>query len=187
MAKTKSEVRQQVIDELTSRGYKNAHSISNKLACVLLGLVPGDVKGIGGVRGGKILKCWAEGTPIPSLEQLGVFRAENVVSFRPVIREKISANLASLRTKKRPEEPARKDFYYTDEWRAVRYEALRINGGKCQCCGRGRAHGVVLHVDHIKPRSKFPHLELDLSNLQVLCEDCNLGKSNKDATDWRIA
>jgi 5-methylcytosine-specific restriction endonuclease McrA len=29
-------------------------------------------------------------------------------------------------------------------------------------------------------------LELTLSNLQVLCEDCNLGKSNTDATDWRV-
>ena len=28
------------------------------------------------------------------------------------------------------------DFYATREWRALRYKALKINGGKCQCCGR---------------------------------------------------
>lgn len=42
-----------------------------------------------------------------------------------------------------------------------------------------------MHVDHIKPRSKYPALELVLSNLQVLCEDCNLGKLAHDETDWR--
>jgi 5-methylcytosine-specific restriction endonuclease McrA len=26
---------------------------------------------------------------------------------------------------------------------------------------------------------------LRLDNLQVLCEPCNLGKSNRDETDWR--
>jgi 5-methylcytosine-specific restriction endonuclease McrA len=40
-------------------------------------------------------------------------------------------------------------------------------------------------VDHIKPRRKFPELELDLDNLQVLCNDCNMGKSNDDYTDFR--
>jgi len=43
----------------------------------------------------------------------------------------------------------------------------------------------VLHVDHIKPRSKYPELSLTFSNLQILCEDCNFGKSNIDQTDWR--
>ena len=42
--------------------------------------------------------------------------------------------------------------------------------------------GVVLHVDHIKPRSKFPELELSLDNTQVLCADCNLGKGAWDDT-----
>lgn len=80
--------------------------------------------------------------------------------------------------------PQDKDFYITREWREVRYQALKLSDGRCACCGRSKDHGVVLHVDHIKPKSKFPHLALTLSNLQVLCEDCNLGKSNKDDTDW---
>lgn len=53
------------------------------------------------------------------------------------------------------------------------------------CCGANPSDGVKMHVDHIKPRSKFPELALVLDNLQILCEDCNLGKSNKDETDWR--
>ena len=53
-------------------------------------------------------------------------------------------------------------------------------------CGKSKKrHGIVIHVDHIKPRSKFPTLSFEFSNLQILCEDCNLGKMNMDQTDWR--
>jgi 5-methylcytosine-specific restriction endonuclease McrA len=74
------------------------------------------------------------------------------------------------------------DFYQTREWKELRYKALAKHGNNCQCCG---APSKPLHVDHIKPRSKHPELELELDNLQILCEPCNIGKSNKDATDWR--
>ena len=77
-------------------------------------------------------------------------------------------------------------FYRGDAWRSLRYDALRRAKGCCQLCGRSkRDHGIVLHVDHIKPRSLHPHLQYEPTNLQVLCEDCNLGKSNTDDTDWR--
>lgn len=79
------------------------------------------------------------------------------------------------------------DFYMSRPWRALRYQALKLHGARCQCCGASAEQGKVMHVDHIKPRSKHPQLELVLSNLQVLCEDCNLGKSNVDDTDWRPA
>jgi 5-methylcytosine-specific restriction endonuclease McrA len=74
------------------------------------------------------------------------------------------------------------DFYMTKEWRQVRYSVFVKYGKICMCCGTKDGY---LHVDHIKPRSKFPELELEISNLQVLCEACNVGKSNLDQTDWR--
>ncbi len=71
-------------------------------------------------------------------------------------------------------------------WRKVRYEALVRSGGQCECCGATvKSSGEPLHVDHIKPKSIHPELELKLSNLQVLCADCNGGKGNWDETDWR--
>lgn len=76
-------------------------------------------------------------------------------------------------------------FYDTDAWRDLRYRALSRSNGKCELCGRSKHDGAVLHVDHIKPRSRFPELELHLDNLQVLCADCNLGKSNRSTRDWR--
>ncbi len=72
-------------------------------------------------------------------------------------------------------------FYQSKQWRALRYEVLRYYGGRCMCCGSTGP----LHVDHIKPRKHFPELSLTFLNLQVLCKDCNLGKSAVDQTDWR--
>lgn len=77
-------------------------------------------------------------------------------------------------------------FYASEKWRQLRYEVLAKRGARCECCGRTpREHRIVVHVDHVKPRYKHPELELMASNLQVLCEDCNLGKGARDETDWR--
>jgi 5-methylcytosine-specific restriction endonuclease McrA len=76
-------------------------------------------------------------------------------------------------------------FYLTEQWKRLRYSALLKTAGKCQCCGSRPSRGNPLHVDHIKPRSRYPWLALDPDNLQVLCADCNLGKSNRDCTNWR--
>jgi 5-methylcytosine-specific restriction endonuclease McrA len=86
----------------------------------------------------------------------------------------------------RPPKPS-VGFYASDEWRRVRYDALKLHGGRCQCCGAAPTRDAPLHVDHIKPRSRFPELELALDNLQVLCAACNLGKGARDQTDWRRA
>ena len=75
-------------------------------------------------------------------------------------------------------------FYDTQEWQILRYKTLRRYNKQCHCCG---ATNTELHVDHIKPRSKFPQLELDPENLQILCRECNLGKSNTDSIDWRTS
>jgi len=78
------------------------------------------------------------------------------------------------------------DFYMSREWRSLRVRVLEKYECKCMMCGRSpKLHNVVVHVDHIKPRSKHPELSLAFDNLQLLCEDCNLGKSNKYDTDWR--
>jgi hypothetical protein len=93
--------------------------------------------------------------------------------------------LAAQVVKPRRKPGAWSDFYASREWRVLRYRALKLHGATCQCCGASAKDGKVMHVDHIKPRSKYPALQLVLSNLQVLCEDCNLGKLAHDETDWR--
>lgn len=76
-------------------------------------------------------------------------------------------------------------FLLSYQWRRLRMAALLKHGARCQCCGSTASDGVRMHVDHIQPRSKRPDLALDIDNLQVLCEVCNHGKGNWDATDWR--
>ena len=80
-----------------------------------------------------------------------------------------------------------KAFYSSWAWKSLRYEAIKANGRRCQCCGWTPDQGGDNHlvVDHIKPRKKFPELELSASNLQVLCNDCNMGKSDKHFDDFR--
>lgn len=78
------------------------------------------------------------------------------------------------------------DFYQSREWRLMRYEALRLHGGRCQCCGASPEDGrTVLNVDHVKPLRVFWELRLEISNLQVLCGPCNEGKGARHADDWR--
>jgi hypothetical protein len=55
----------------------------------------------------------------------------------------------------------------------IRYDVLRRAGGKCELCGCS-AKERPLHVDHILPRSKGG--KNDMTNLQALCERCNLAK-----------
>lgn len=87
--------------------------------------------------------------------------------------------------KKLSDEQIKNGFYKSREWKAARYAAFELHGNKCQCCGASPQTGAVLHVDHIKPRSLYPEHALNAENLQILCEDCNIGKSNLWETDWR--
>lgn len=76
-----------------------------------------------------------------------------------------------------------KHWVYDDpRWKPLRYKTLRKYNFQCLSCNRGN---LELHVDHIKPISKYPELAFDENNLQVLCKDCNLGKSNIFEDDLR--
>lgn len=76
-------------------------------------------------------------------------------------------------------------FYKTKEWKQLRYRALKDMGNVCMLCGASPKFGAIIHVDHVKPRSIYPELAFDISNLQILCKDCNEGKSNTDQTNWK--
>ena len=60
---------------------------------------------------------------------------------------------------------------------SLRYDILKRDNFRCQICGSTQQDGVKLHVDHIVPVSKGGKTEP--SNLQTLCDRCNMGKSNK--------
>lgn len=60
----------------------------------------------------------------------------------------------------------------------LRFLVMKRDSFKCCMCGRSPANtpNLELHIDHIKPWSKGG--ETVIENLQTLCSDCNLGKSN---------
>jgi hypothetical protein len=60
----------------------------------------------------------------------------------------------------------------------LRFRVMRQDRFCCRHCGRNPANtpGLELHVDHITAWSKGG--ETTLENMQTLCDDCNLGKSN---------
>ena len=60
-------------------------------------------------------------------------------------------------------------------WR-LRAMVLMKDGAKCKLCGATPQDGAKLHVDHIIPWANGG--ETVFENLQILCERCNIGKSN---------
>ncbi len=66
---------------------------------------------------------------------------------------------------------------------ALRWQVFQRDDWRCVSCGRDSSAGIILHVDHIVPRSRGG--QDTLANYQTLCHLCNIGKSNKDDTDLR--
>ncbi|OIP00735.1 MAG: hypothetical protein AUJ97_07710 [Bacteroidetes bacterium CG2_30_32_10] len=65
----------------------------------------------------------------------------------------------------------------------IRWQVFKRDNWRCVACGQSADDNVILHIDHIIPRSKGGKDEIN--NYQTLCETCNIGKSNKDDTNLR--
>lgn len=61
----------------------------------------------------------------------------------------------------------------------LRWGVMREDNYTCKMCG---ARDRPLHVDHIVPRANGGGN--DRSNLQCLCDKCNLKKGNKTMDEW---
>ena len=77
------------------------------------------------------------------------------------------------------------DFYQSKEWQALRKKAFKRYGHRCHATGLTEKDGITLSIDHIRPRSKAPHLALKLSNVQVLELGLNKTKGARIVKDWR--
>ena len=84
-----------------------------------------------------------------------------------------------------PQENANKPMHKTKREinLRLRFTVMKRDNFKCCMCGRSPATtpGLELHIDHIIPWSKGGETTID--NLQTLCSDCNLGKSNLSEND----
>lgn len=143
---------------------------------------------------------WAKKSGSGQVETLGVamrglaqeFGVESTVSA--VAAEMRERGLLNTNPPKQPvhqklhnPKDSAKDFYASWEWKELRYNTLKRYGPKCMLCGWTKAIGGdnCIVVDHIKPLRKFPNLALEPTNMQVLCRDCNMGKSYKAVDDFR--
>ena len=58
---------------------------------------------------------------------------------------------------------------------------LARDNHRCVECGRGKEHGIDLHIDHIVPKDKGGRAIID--NGQTLCSEHNFLKKNLNATE----
>lgn len=91
----------------------------------------------------------------------------------PIDRPSIDWNLESYLQENHPLKSRR--------WKLLRRYVLKRDGAKCAKCGETEG---ILHIDHIKPRSRYPALIWNPDNLQVLCRPCNKSKYLGE-TDYR--
>jgi 5-methylcytosine-specific restriction enzyme A len=64
----------------------------------------------------------------------------------------------------------------------VRKYVLQRDNYQCQSCGK-KASETQLNIDHIIPLAQGG--KNDISNLQTLCQNCNLTKSDKTDNRFR--
>jgi hypothetical protein len=76
-----------------------------------------------------------------------------------------------------------KEFFVMALTKKVRFELFKRDKFTCQYCGR-TAPDIILHADHIEPKSKGG--SDDLLNLLTSCLDCNLGKSDRRLDDASV-
>jgi len=64
---------------------------------------------------------------------------------------------------------------------SLKVKVLNRDRFRCVYCGRSPAKDIAveLHIDHIKPFSKGGKTTME--NLQTLCQDCNLGKGDRQS------
>lgn len=105
-----------------------------------------------------------------------MMRATNIVKFAPQHFDKRAVPTVS--------QQKLSEFYESWEWKRLRYDFIKGKLRCCECCGASPKNGTRIVVDHIKPIRHFWDMRLDQSNLQLLCDDCNMGKGSRDLTAW---
>ena len=113
----------------------------------------------------KKLSPWLRNILFPKPEKI---KPVKILGGKP---KKQRANRASKRHR----------FIRSEEWRAVRSLIFDRYPAQCMRCGSNEK----LCVDHIKPKSRYPELALEPSNMQVLCWPCNRSKGFTDESDYR--
>jgi transcription elongation factor Elf1 len=94
--------------------------------------------------------------------------------------ERIRLKIVELAVDRKRRIEEAEQFYSSPEWNMVRRQVIKQKGRVCAECGHKIRQNVDITVDHIKPRSKYPDLALNIDNLRVLCRSCNSQKGDRE-------
>lgn len=94
---------------------------------------------------------------------------------------KVGGRVRELAEARRRRIEEMKQFYSCSEWKFLRRQVIHEQGEVCSECGQTILNKCDVTVDHIRARSKYPHLALKKTNLRVLCRICNSRKGDSDS------
>ena len=115
---------------------------------------------------------WFETTGAALREREVLARAENARRLAGIPSPEVCGP-APAQKKRKTKMSERERFYRSPEWRAVRETVFMRYARICARC----MSQVNLNIDHILLRLKYRHLQLEPSNLRVLCWPCNKAKA----------
>jgi hypothetical protein len=75
----------------------------------------------------------------------------------------------------------KQEFFHSQEWLEMKEIIHKRDLYTCQLCGADCKYDRKPHVDHIEPLTRNWENRLNPENLQVLCDDCNILKTNNDS------
>lgn len=93
---------------------------------------------------------------------------------------RVTQHIDYLIEKRKRDYDDRVKFYSSPEWKKIRKQIIKSSDSICSNCGKNITKSSDITIDHIKPRSKYPHLSYDLNNLTILCRECNSRKGNRE-------
>lgn len=94
--------------------------------------------------------------------------------------ERIKLKIIELAEDRKRKIEEAEQFYSSPEWEMIRRQVIKQKGKVCAEWSQRIRKNSDITVDHIKPRSKYPELALELENLRVLCRSCNSQKGNRE-------
>lgn len=112
-------------------------------------------------------------------------RQKDEAAHRSILERDRFIDLSDPAIVRAPSEEAIRAFYDSWEWKRCRYDVMQGKRLSCMACGADRSDGVKIVADHIKPLRWYWNRRLDSKNIQILCQDCNMGKGSRSQSDFR--
>lgn len=112
-------------------------------------------------------------------------RPSPFVSLVMLLWERIFSPIPPLKKGELPSRKHTQAFYATLAWKELSYRTRTRYPPRCMLCLKPGSETNPLVCDHIKPLRFNWELRLDPNNMQILCNNCNIGKGSHCDADYR--